>query len=139
MHRINEVPISESEKHCGFYNPAMRSCLLIILMALMPLSSAWAALSRYCQHEASATVGHFGHHGHQHPTVNQTESNTDQSITMATDLDCGTCHSGCSMAIQDPGGIDQSEASQTFASSSRVQPELAPMARPDRPQWPALA
>ena len=139
MHRMDEVPNSESKKHCGFYNPDMRSCLLIILMALMPLSSSWAAVSRYCQHEASATVGHFGHHGHQHPTVNQTESNTDQSKTMATDLDCGTCHSGCSMAVQDSENIRQGETSQTFALSPEAQWQLAPVALPDRPQWLALA
>ncbi len=108
-------------------------------MALMPLSSSWAAVSRYCQHEANPAVSHFGHHRHQHQAVDQTESSTDQAKTVASDLDCGTCHFGCSMAMQDSDGIRQGEMPRTFTLSPAIQWQLVPVTLPDRPQWLALA
>lgn len=123
----------------SFYNPRMRFWLLVLLMVLMPLQVSMAAVGQYCQHETVASVNHLGHHVHQHQTPVQADSNADIGKAVAADMDCGACHSSCSMAIPDAEGFVNIEASLTFSPVARVRLGLAPVDVPDRPQWRALA
>lgn len=123
----------------SYYNPRMRSWLVVVLMVLLPLQLSWAATGQYCQHEVDTSAKHLGHHVHQHRNVEQNDSSADQAKAVATDADCGTCHSGCSMAIQHPESICNAPASLAFASGPRAQPTHAPVDPPYRPQWRTLA
>ena len=44
----------------------MRRIALILLIALLPFQSIWAAAANACQQECSSAGKHFGHHAHEH-------------------------------------------------------------------------
>lgn len=48
------------------YSRPMRRFVLILLLTVMPLQWSWAAIASICQHEASQTEQHLGHHVHEH-------------------------------------------------------------------------
>jgi hypothetical protein len=116
----------------------MRFWLIVFLTILMPLQLSWAATGRYCQHESDVSSKHVGHHTHQHQTTEPTDSGADFAKAMAVDMDCGTCHAGCSMAIQEPSVVKN--VALTLMISSRLSAQSSPglVDRPERPQWVAL-
>lgn len=116
----------------------MRFWLIVFLAILMPLQLSWAATGRYCQHESDVSSKHVGHHTHQHRTLDRAEPDGDFSKTIAVDVDCGTCHAGCSMAIQDPDVVKEVDLTLVVAPRLIARPSPAPEDRPDRPQWDAL-
>lgn len=116
----------------------MRFWMIILLAVLMPLQLSWAATGRYCQHESDITSKHVGHHTHQHQVAERTESGGDFAKTISVDMDCGTCHAGCSMAIQEPDTVKNVALNLTFASRPIVRLSPAPADRPERPQWDVL-
>lgn len=122
----------------SFYNPPMRFWLLLFLMVLMPLQIAMATAGQHCLHETGASVRHLGHHVHQYEASSQADSNADIGKALATDKDCGACHSSCSMAIPGADGFVNTDASLIFSQITLVRPGLAPLDVPDRPQWRAL-
>ncbi len=42
----------------------MRKVLALLMLVILPLQFAWAGAAVYCQHEASQSAQHFGHHVH---------------------------------------------------------------------------
>ena len=116
----------------------MRFWLIVFLTILMPLQLSWAASGRYCQHESDVSSKHIGHHTHQHQTTERADPGGDFAKAVTTDLDCGTCHSGCSMAIQEPSVVKNFALTLTFSSLPSVQSSPGLLDRPERPQWLAL-
>jgi hypothetical protein len=116
----------------------MRLWMIIFLAILMPLQFSWAATSRYCQHESDVSSKHLGHHSHQHQTTERKASHADLAKVVALDMDCGTCHAGCSMAIQAQDVVETVDLTLQIAPRPLVQSSPAPEDRPERPQWNAL-
>jgi hypothetical protein len=116
----------------------MRFWLIILLTILMPLQLSWAATGRYCQHESDITSNHVGHHTHQHQVTERTDSGGDFAKTISVDLDCGTCHAGCSVAIQEPDVVNKVALTLMLAPLRMVRSSPGPGDRPERPQWYAL-
>jgi len=116
----------------------MRFWLIVFLAILMPLQLSWAATGRYCQHESDVSSKHVGHHTHQHKTTERTESGGDFAKSMTVDLDCGTCHAGCSMAVQESSVVKNDVLTLMFSSGLSVQSSPGLVDRPERPQWVAL-
>ena len=122
-----------------FYNPAMRSWLVVLLLVLMPLQFSWAAMGAFCQHERGSDASHAGHHAHEHRSQSDSDGATSQTSASVADADCGTCHAGCSIAAPDAQAGMGAMASASWASLRAVQPRSAPFDVPERPQWHALS
>lgn len=116
----------------------MRLWLIVFLAILMPVQLSWAATGRYCQHESDVSSKHVGHHAHQHQITEHAGSGGDLARVVAVDMDCGTCHAGCSMAIQEQDVIETVDLTLQIAPRPLAQSSPAPEDRPDRPQWDAL-
>lgn len=119
----------------------MRRLLLIFLLVFMPLQSIWAAASPYCGHEATPQASHFGHHVHQHQAdegPGHPAPGGAPSSTLA-DMDCHACHGAGS-------GLAHSASAEAIVVAvahppGQVEPAWppVPLARPERPNWPAFA
>jgi hypothetical protein len=116
----------------------MRFWFIVFLAILMPLQLSWAAAGRYCQHEVDGASKHVGHHTHQHQVAERAEAGDNLAKKISVDLDCGTCHAGCSMASNEPYTVENVSLNLTFASRSVVKLIPASQDRPERPQWYAL-
>lgn len=128
----------------------MRRLLTIVLLALLPLQFSWAAVASYCEHEAQAGAGHFGHHDHPHhgdsgvdadptvdPTADPPAKGDKPSVTM--DFDCGHCHGQSSGMLTLSAGLPGLlAAAPPSAFSDEAGGEHSPT-RPERPQWQPLA
>lgn len=85
----------------------MRKAVAIFLLAFLPLQWGWAAAAVYCQHEAAADGGHFGHHEHAHsgPAAPADAVTADFSSTEAEEdsaglhADCGMCQLSSATAV----------------------------------------
>ena len=116
----------------------MRFWLTLFLALLIPLQLSWAATGRYCQHESEITNKHVGHHTHQHQATERAESSGDLAKAIPVDLDCSTCHAGCSIAIQEPAVVKEVVLNLMLAPRPIVRSNPGPEDRPERPQWDAL-
>lgn len=133
----------------------MRRLLLAFLLLFMPLQSIWAAASPYCGHEAAPQAAHFGHHAHEHQAdvlvsdawtepallsaAGEAPEPTAWAATGTADMDCHTCHgagSGMALSAQGTAIVVSLGAPAALVVSAWAHP---PLARPERPQWPALA
>jgi len=117
----------------------MRFWVITFLMVLMPLQFSWAATGQYCQHEKDISSKHLGHHVHQHPSPDRTDSNGDLGSVQVTDADCGTCHAGCSIALPKSEDTGSNQSKLVFAAHPRDPSNPVPPDIPDRPQWTVLA
>lgn len=122
-----------------FYNSAMRSWLVVLLLVLMPLQFSWAAVGAFCQHERGSDASHAGHHAHEHRSQSDSDGATSQTAASVADADCGTCHAGCSIAAPDVQASVGTTASASWALGRSAQPRSAPFDVPERPQWHALS
>jgi hypothetical protein len=122
-----------------FYNPAMRSWLVVLLLVLMPLQFSWAAMGAFCQHKCGSDASHAGHHAHEHRSQSDSDGATSQTAASVADADCGTCHAGCSIAAPDAQAGVGATTSASWALGRSVQPRSAPFDVPERPQWHALS
>ena len=111
--------------------------IILFLALLLPLQLAWANAAAYCQHETNAAqTRHFGHHEHLHKVGIETKS----TGKVASDTDCGTCHTTGSPVIFDPSvptALVPTSASVVPHARRRLPTALA--RAPDRPQWTRLA
>jgi hypothetical protein len=117
----------------------MRKWLAILLLVFMPLQLTWAAMELYCQHESGAAAKHFGHHDHQHKTVDDTDASPDLNKYAGGDPDCAACHAGCASVLADTVTISLVVDSTLDAADYAVRVIPPPFKRLERPQWRALA
>lgn len=117
----------------------MRRVFAIFLLLLLPLQTVWAAAAPYCQHEATPTSFHPGHHTHDH-VVDLPGEDTDNNAPAGTaDIDCQACHAFCgampvtALLLQ---GVDVPVIPPVSISSALPAP---PPLQPDRPNWPVRA
>lgn len=75
-------------------NLFMRRLVVVLLMFLLPLQATWGMAASYCQHEQEATIGHFGHHTHQHKANAGNLEKAKSSASVGVDGDCEVCHLG---------------------------------------------
>ncbi|WP_157667506.1 hypothetical protein [Comamonas serinivorans] len=107
--------------------------LLLALLCLMPLQFSWAAVARYCQHEAVAPAQqpHAGHHSHEH------RAQVAGVVSSLPDADCHYCHASVApfvisqYAQQAPSVPPQ----QRLQSPNPAFPGWIPPGI-DRPNWP---
>lgn len=121
---------------------AMRRCLIVLLLAVVPLQLAWGGAAVYCGHEpAVAASQHIGHHEHVHqPGTDSGSASTDAAdMSSALDDDCLTCHS-CASATLTMAPLGTAVLSCTGllgASLPRYSSHIpAGPERPDRPRLP---
>jgi hypothetical protein len=85
--------VNLTKKSRGLYILAtMRTFLLTLLLAILPLQFAWGAASGYCMHETEAGAAHFGHHEHQLSASSGEKSRAAKLKTIADGDDCIGCH-----------------------------------------------
>lgn len=127
----------------------MRRFFLILLVLLLPLQSAWAAATAYCQHEQRpAATWHLGHHQHEHrgdgkaagERYNQADADHGSDAKGLFDPDCGTCHlASLPFACPEPTVLPALRLPRTaLVTHDFHYTSLHPRA-PDRPQWLRLA
>lgn len=131
----------------------MRRFFLILLVLLLPLQSAWAAATAYCQHEQRpAAKWHLGHHQHEHRGEGDGAADADKKADNKAgadqgtepnglfDPDCGTCHlASLPFACPEPAVLPALRLPRTvLATHDFHYTSLHPRA-PDRPQWLRLA
>lgn len=76
----------------------MHRTFFLLLLLILPVQFAWAAASGYCSHETGDAKKHFGHHEHQHRSVQDAESN-DTKVAPSADGDCGMCQLSAAQPI----------------------------------------
>lgn len=79
----------------------MRRCLLLMLLAILPLQFTWAAAAAYCPHESAPGHGaHFGHHEHQNHGASQDHPDDGgKESPLLADADCPYCHLGSAQPL----------------------------------------
>lgn len=128
----------------------MRSLVLSLLIAFLPLQFSWAVVASHCGHETQAGVGHLGHPTHPHH-ADAGEHAQPESASGATtneggvkalgalDLDCGHCHGCCGVISTLSSSFPDALPSATsLGLLDQAVSEPAP-SRPERPQWLPLA
>ncbi len=113
----------------------MRKWLAIFLLMMIPLQFTWAATSAYCQHEKGVAIQHVGHHGHQHQKLSSERSVADQAKPSGLDLDCGTCHAGCSFVVTSVLSNSVLTTSTEIEANTERLRTSPPLKVPDRPKW----
>jgi hypothetical protein len=121
----------------------MRRWFAILLLAVLPLQSTWAAVAAYCGHESNSQVQHLGHHEHQHlggaVAAAPHSGAADADAPAGFDFDCGHCHGGyATLPLRLDGLATLPAASHRLVVVELVVRTLAP-APPERPQWLRLA
>lgn len=122
--------------------PPVRRLLAIVLLALLPLQFSWAAVAPYCEHETSADGGHLGHHEHpQHGDAAPDAGNerTADPTADTAEIDCGHCHGQCTGLLALPEGLPGGLLTAAPRASADEAGRAHAPARPERPQWAALA
>lgn len=81
---------------------ALRRCLFVLLLVVVPFQFAWSAASTYCGHEDGAGASHFGHHQH-HAKAHLDDKTQNAKLKQIADGDdnCISCH--VSLAQQSAG------------------------------------
>lgn len=99
MRQCTQVQAAEM---CALYTPAVRRYLIIFFVVFLPLQFAWGAAARYCVHEKSDQISHFGHHAHVHKQASA-ETALKAAVGGTDDLDCSYCHMGCAQPLTSNG------------------------------------
>lgn len=126
----------------------VRQLLAIFLLAFLPLQFSWAAVASYCAHETQAGADHFGHHENHADAGSVADRATSPVSTSdvegetapgAMELDCGHCHSYCSVMLTLPSNLPGPHLT-ALPNATLVETggSHAPT-RPERPQWLPLA
>ena len=128
----------------------MRSKLLALLIALLPLQLCWAAVAPYAHKDARGAAHIAGVHGLEilqsqenpfdvGPVYEIALDSSQQTDASGADLDCGVCHSHNPAAPQPSLSAAIAAVHEFFgAIAFALKPPPAPL-RPERPQWRALA
>ena len=113
----------------------MSRWILILLFALMPLQSVWAASGAYCEHEQEAEAWHFGHHAHSH----EADEHEQPKGSSVTHPDCATCALHAKTLA--PAALDFAMVPGSFSHTAQPQaaPAASPLTRIERPKWASLA
>lgn len=110
--------------------------IAILLLALLPLQSAWTAVGSYCEHEQGSDAGHFGHHAHAHKANDHEEPKTPSSKAHP---DCAACM----LHVKTLAAITLDLLTAPATSPPAAAPHQAvgqtPYARTERPKWAGLA
>jgi hypothetical protein len=107
----------------------MRRWLIILLIALLPIQTGWAAIAAACADSEEISASHFGHHAH-HDAVGAIPADDDPGDAH---LDCPTCH-GIGLAV--PLGVVPEKVSElpgapsTFIARSLPRPPPSSLLRP---------
>ncbi|MCC7545815.1 MAG: hypothetical protein IT506_10035 [Aquabacterium sp.] len=118
----------------------MRRWIAILLLCWLPLQSLWAAAAPYCQHEDSAQATHLGHHQHEHVELFDGDlPSPDDQTSNADHADCHACHGHCAAVPQFTGLTQTVTPNRGLMPAGDVRVPAAPVALPDRPNWPSLA
>lgn len=113
----------------------MRRLFAVCLLVLMSLQLSWAAVGAYCQHEASLSAQHFGHHAHQHTAGSDDSSSDISQQAKGPHADCGLCHVGASLIA--PGELSLQVyklGTPPHAVNRGFLPD-SPPSQPERPKW----
>lgn len=126
----------------------MRRFVALLLLVLLPLQAVWAAVAPHCQHEGEATSHHLGHHLPElpHPAAAEPADAHEAtapladpaSDTTSTHSHCHGCHGSTLLAHEVSLVRVTAAAAPPVPARHRGLP-APPSARPERPQWPALA
>ncbi|KQQ31076.1 hypothetical protein ASF61_17800 [Duganella sp. Leaf126] len=121
----------------------MKKLLLILLLAILPIQSAWSMAAVYCGHEQSSEprASHFGHHGHQHQALagDDDGGKDHQPGKTKAHSDCEVCHHAVQASVLDQHGLAVPPITVAYARPpSRLY--LSPVAEgPPRPNWLRVA
>lgn len=110
--------------------------MCILLLALLPLQSGWAAMATYCTHESGAQSHHLGHHAHVHHLLVTAHGDPSAPAAFdAPDADCAHCHGHVV-------GVIATEMATAVTTSDSAPPPIQtakwlapPLPRPERPRW----
>ena len=120
----------------GSDNARMTRFVALMLAMMLSLQLGWAAVGKYCEHEAAPKgAQHFGHHAHEH------EAGNDKNAGKTTfDSDCSFCYAGApaSLASRQPC-VPEILLRETWVPPASNGHASALARAPDRPQWLRLA
>ncbi|MDP5239469.1 hypothetical protein Q9Q94_08005 [Uliginosibacterium sp. 31-16] len=115
----------------------MKRFLLILFVMLLPLQSVWAAVDIYCQSEVTSNGAHCA----DDCLLKQASdsSSPDGKNSVSHDGDCSPCHAGHSLALSGLYVLGFATADLPPIAFAHFPSLLSPTARPERPNWYALA
>ncbi|NUZ09082.1 DUF2946 family protein [Piscinibacter koreensis] len=119
----------------------MRIWVLVFLLVLLPLQSAWASAASYCRHETGVAAKHVGHHEHRHIASGNTDVSSDQRAGGGlddVDGDCGYCHLHCAQAIANPAVLSLERSREPVVSSVLARYVTRAPDGLERPNWRPL-
>lgn len=94
----------------------MRKLLVILMMLLLPLQSAWAVAASICGHETGKAT-HFGHHEHEHQGADAGHGGDEADVQPGgTHADCGVCHGVGTAVCSDDAQASAAWAAREFAA-----------------------
>jgi hypothetical protein len=107
----------------------MRRWLLILMIALLPVQTGWAAIAGACADAGDRNAAHFGHHSHH----DKSSADQDADDPDTAHLDCPTCH-GIGLAVPLGSMVERSveidSPSARFVALTPPQPPPGGLLRP---------
>lgn len=107
---------------------------------MLPLQFSWAAVADYCGHDRGTASSSDGPHTHGHDLAGEpADTAADAGNTGSADHDCGHCHGAAAGPLRMAPRL--SLLASTALPPATAEPPALPGAgaRPERPQWRALA
>ena len=121
---------------------AVKKCIALILLTLLPLQLAWAAASVYCSHhEQGANAEHFGHHPDEHGALEITldfPGPDDGTVTRRPARPHRSSRRNLRTAAVYPRQRIDTQRRRPEAHVS-TQPPASPASLIERPNWRVLA
>ena len=125
------------------YTPAVRKALLAFLLLILPVQFGWAAAAGYCQHEHGGSLGHFGHHEHQHqgkPAAAADDGVKHQEAGIqADDPDCAFRHLGCAQPLTSQAAFAPAPLNEAVVREAPPRFDAWLPSLIERPNWTPLA
>jgi len=121
---------------------AMRTWVIGLLLAVMPLQFVWAGIAVYCHHQADVVTEHVGHHDHEHAaSMPSSEPVPDApgADKGSPDNDCALCHLNCAQSLGETDGPWMGAASTAPVATAPVRFATRGPEGFERPNWQRLA
>lgn len=119
----------------------MHRMVAVLLLALLPLHSSWAAVASYCDLELlPQSQEHFGLHDQTAAAADSLQSSDDVGAAQDSTLpNCGQCHNHCTGMLLAPAIVQMAGSSEHLSAAELASAADQVPTPPERPQWARLA
>lgn len=109
---------------------AMRRCLLLLICLVLPVQLAWASAVGLCDHAPASDAAHCVQHDGADPM---------DAGSLDLESDCSHCQAHGAPLIGVLAVLGDTRLADVRVREDSSRPPAPPRARPERPNWSALA